>query len=141
MTFEELQNEVTAICQPIIEAYETEIEKFNAYAADRGLLTAIEWRTDDVAMAAGKAGEAIGWLDSFAEASADTFDADYCLKRIERDYRFGFRIASSTNPIANAIENNKTLGRQAFIRDGLRFSSDAPLVQIEKAVRKYQEAL
>ena len=139
MTFEQLQEEVRAICQPIIDAYEGKIGEFNKYAKNRSLLQAIVWRTEDVAKAEGMASAARRWLDGLHEVTADEFNADHCLRMIEEDYRFVVRLESSTNPISNCIENYRMLGRQKFIRDGWAIGAETPLNKIEAAVRRYAE--
>ena len=137
MTFEQLQEEVRAICQPIIDAYEATVEEFKQYAEDRSLLQAIVWRTDDVAKAEGQAQQARRWLDGINRVTADKFNADHCLRMIEEDYRFVMQIESSTNPVDNAVENYRTLGKQKFIRSTQL--ADTPLNKIEAAVRRYAE--
>lgn len=134
MTFEQLQEEVRAICQPIIDAYETIVEEFKQYAEDRTLLQAIASWTGDIAKAEGKASQARRWLDGLNEITADNFNADHCLQMIEEDYRFVVQLESSTNPVDNAVENYRTLGKQKFIRSTVW---DTPLEKIEAAVRKY----
>ena len=137
MTFEQLQEEVRAICQPIIDIYEATVEEFKQYAEERTLLRAIASWTEDVAKAAGMASEAQYWLDGFNKATADKFNADHCLRMIEEDYRFVMQIESSTNPVDNAVENYRTLGKQKFIRSTQL--ADTPLNKIEAAVRRYAE--
>ena len=139
MTFEQLQEEVRAICQPIIDIYEATVEEFKQYAEERTLLRAIASWTEDVAKAAGMASEAQYWLDGFNKATADKFNADHCLRMIEEDYRFVMQIESSTNPVDNAVENYRMLGRQEFIRDAWAAWAETPLNKIEAAVRKYAE--
>lgn len=137
MTFEQLQEEVRAICQPIIDAYEATVEEFKQYAEERTLLRAIASWTEDVAKAAGMASEAQYWLDGINRVTADNFNIDHCLRMIEEDYRFVMQIESSTNPVDNAVENYRTLGKQKFIRSTQL--ADTPLNKIEAAVRRYAE--
>ena len=139
MTFEQLQEEVRAICQPIIDAYETIVEEFKQYAEDRTLLQAIASWTGDIAKAEGKASQARRWLDGLNEITADNFNADHCLQMIEEDYRFVVRLESSTDPVWNSVENYRMLGQQKFIRDPWTMGAETPLNKIEAAVRKYAE--
>jgi hypothetical protein len=137
MTFEQLQEEVRAICQPIIDAYEATVEEFKQYAEERTLLQAIADWTMAIAKAAGQAQQARRWLDGINRVTADKFNADHCLRMIEEDYRFVMQIESSTNPVDNAVENYRTLGKQKFIRSTQL--AETPLNKIEAAVRRYAE--
>ena len=139
MTFEQLQEEVRAICQPIIDAYEATVEEFKQYAEERTLLQAIADWTMAIAKAAGQAQQARRWLDGINRVTADNFNIDHCLRMIEEDYRFVMQIESSTNPVDNAVENYRMLGRQEFIRDAWAAWAETPLNKIEAAVRKYAE--
>ena len=137
MTFEQLQEEVRAICQPIIDAYEATVEEFKQYAEERTLLQAIADWTMAIAKAAGQAQQARRWLDGINRVTADKFNADHCLRMIEEDYRFVMQLESSTNPVDNVVENYRTLGKQKFIRNTQL--TDTPLNKIEAAVRRYAE--
>ena len=133
MTFEQLQQTVNEICQEAIDAYEKAQTDFQAYADERGLLNAIQWRTDELARAFGMFQEAHAWrMDT---ATGETFDANYFLKRINEARRCEWRINESTNRVNNVIEDYKQMGWQKF-----RLGYDAPLRQIEKAAIAYMEA-
>lgn len=137
MNFTELQETITGICQPIIDAYEDAQAAFNTYADARGLLMAIEWKTDELGKACAQAREATRWLKSVQAATVESFDAVHALKQIERDYRFSVHFPSSTSGVANYIDTAIIIGQQHFIRgNGLH---DSSLAQIAKAIRQYQE--
>ncbi len=136
MKFEELQNEVREICQPIIDAYDGVVAEFHKKEEASGLVSAIHWRSDDVATAHGRKQEAQRWLTSFERADVSTFMPDACLEAIQEDYRFIYTLNNSTSPFSNAVADYQAIGKQSFIRGYIT----SPLQLIEKAVRKYQEA-
>lgn len=136
MKFEELQNEVREICQPIIDAYHDAVMDFHKKEEASGLVSAIHWQGDDVASAHGRMKEAVQWLDGFNSGDISTFNADYCLRRIQEEYQYIYTLNNSTSPFSNAIADYQAIGKQSFIRGYVT----SPLQLIEKAVRKYQEA-
>lgn len=107
--------EVLKLVERAAREVESAVDSFNATAEKNGLLSAIEWKSNGVAATRALSDE-IGWLGDLFTSEKYTPEevATLALKEIEsRKQQFlgCFRIAASTSPFANAIENAKLEAR------------------------------